>query len=321
MTKLRPFVYLLSRVARQNGSVSVAQLAATQLAPAAVASGSDQQHSYAPWGLSIVAASSLMLATAAADGKVTVTTPSGKEVVVNTPSSGQWAVNVKSASTGAVEVPKLEGPVQLLPPPYPLNALEPHMSQETLEYHWGKHQRTYADSLNKQLAGNDKLGAALAKGGLEGLVVAAWNSGKPVPAFNNAAQVYNHQLFWASMKPGGGGAPQGALASAIERDFKGGLAGLKAELRAAGTGQFGSGWAWLCADDEGNLRVMRTANAVTPLVSGWSPLLVIDVWEHAYYLDFRNRRLDFINAFLDSLVDWGAAEARYAAAVTTTAAQ
>ncbi|PNH11408.1 Superoxide dismutase [Fe], chloroplastic [Tetrabaena socialis] len=211
------------------------------------------------------------------------------------PAGGRRAVVTKAA-------------LALKPPPYALDALEPHMSKQTLEFHWGKHHRAYLDNMAKQIAGTP-----LEDKSLEEIVVASWNGGNPTPAFNNAAQVWNHTFFWESMKPNGGGAPTGALAEAITRDF-GSLDKFKEEFKAAGLTQFGSGWAWLNADKAGKLSISKTPNAVNPVVEGKTPILTCDVWEHAYYIDVQNRRPDYITTFLTSLVDWESVAARYAAA-------
>ena len=143
--------------------------------------------------------------------------------------------------------------------------------------------------------------------------MASWANGSPTPAFNNAAQVWNHTFFWESMKPNGGGVPTGKLGEAIVRDF-GSFDKFKDEFKAAGATQFGSGWAWLNTDKAGKLSITKTPNAVNPVVEGKTPILTMDVWEHAYYLDFQNRRPDFMASFLDKLVSWDAVAARYAAA-------
>jgi len=200
--------------------------------------------------------------------------------------------------------------VELKPPPYALDALEPHMSKSTLEFHWGKHHRAYVDNLNKQIANTD-----LASKTLEEIVVASWSGGNPTPAFNNAAQIWNHTFFWESMKPNGGGEPTGDLAAAIARDFSS-FEEFKTQFKAYGATQFGSGWAWLVTDKSGKLSLEKTPNAVTPVVEGKTPILTMDVWEHAYYIDFQNRRPDYMTTFLDKLVDWDAVAARYAAATS-----
>ncbi|KAG2501256.1 hypothetical protein HYH03_001063 [Edaphochlamys debaryana] len=218
--------------------------------------------------------------------------------------AGQRRVRSTSGRRAVVTQAALE----LKAPPYKLDALEPHMSKQTLEFHWGKHHRTYVDNMNKQIAGTPLEGKSL-----EEIVVASWNNGTPSPVFNNAAQVWNHTFFWESMKPNGGGAPTGALADAIARDF-GSFDKFKDEFKQAGLTQFGSGWAWLNADKAGKLSISKSPNAVNPVVEGKTPILTIDVWEHAYYIDVQNRRADFIQTFLDKLVSWDAVAARYAAA-------
>ncbi len=182
--------------------------------------------------------------------------------------------------------------------PYEKNALEPHMSANTFDFHHGKHHNTYIVNLNGMLDGSD-----LADASLEDIIKAT--AGDPAKAgmFNNAAQVWNHTFFWNSMKPNGGGAPTGELAAKIDSDL-GGFDAFKDAFKAAGATQFGSGWAWLVVGDGGKLEVVKTPNAETPLTQGKTPLLTCDVWEHAYYLDYQNRRPDFLAAFLDSLANW-----------------
>ncbi|KAI9082856.1 hypothetical protein K1719_035186 [Acacia pycnantha] len=198
---------------------------------------------------------------------------------------------------------KISAKFELKPPPYPTNALEPVMSEKTFEFHWGKHHRAYVDNLNKQIAGTDLDGKSL-----EDVVVITYNKGDPLPPFNNAAQVWNHDFFWESMKPGGGGAPSGELLQLIERDF-GSFQKFSDEFKAAAATQFGSGWAWLIFKDN-KLAIAKTPNAVNPLVIEGYPLLTIDVWEHAYYLDFQNRRPDYISVFMEKLVSWDAVSKR-----------
>ncbi|XP_027937388.1 superoxide dismutase [Fe], chloroplastic isoform X3 [Vigna unguiculata] len=219
------------------------------------------------------------------------------------------------------EGPKVNAKFELKPPPYPLNGLEPVMSQQTLEFHWGKHHRTYVENLKKQVVGTELDGKSL-----EEIIVTAYNKGDILPAFNNAAQVWNHDFFWECMKPGGGGKPSGELLELIERDF-GSFEKFLDEFKAAAATQFGSGWAWLAykaskldgenaanppsADEDNKLVVIKSPNAVNPLVwGGYYPLLTIDVWEHAYYLDFQNRRPDYISVFMDKLVSWDAVSSR-----------
>ncbi|XP_021828420.1 superoxide dismutase [Fe], chloroplastic-like isoform X2 [Prunus avium] len=209
---------------------------------------------------------------------------------------------------------------ELKPPPYPLDALEPHMSKETLEYHWGKHHRGYVDNLNKLIAGTE-----LDELSLEDIILATHNKGDLLPPFNQAAQIWNHDFFWESMKPDGGGKPSGELLELINRDF-GSFERFIEDLRSAAATQFGSGWAWLAykanrldvgnavnpkpSDEDKRLVVVKGPNAVNPLIWDFSPLLTIDVWEHAYYLDFQNRRADYISIFLEKLVSWEAVSSR-----------
>nr|ASM47930.1 iron superoxide dismutase [Pseudochlorella pringsheimii] len=200
-------------------------------------------------------------------------------------------------------------PFQLPPLPYAMDALEPHMSQKTLEFHYGKHHQTYLDNMNKQIAGSNLESKTLVE-----VIKESWNNGNPTPVFNNAAQVWNHTFFWESMKPNGGGAPTGKLADAINTAF-GSLDEFKTQFKNAGATQFGSGWAWLVTDKSGKLSIDKTPNAVTPLVEeGKIPILTMDVWEHAYYLDVQNRRPDYMTTFTDKLIDWDNVAKRYEAA-------
>ncbi len=181
---------------------------------------------------------------------------------------------------------------ELPPLPYAMDALAPHISQETLEFHYGKHHQTYVTNLNNLVAGTDDENASL-----EDIIAKAEG-----PLFNNSAQVWNHTFYWSSMKPGGGGAPDGAVADAINSAF-GSYDDFRAKFAEAATTQFGSGWAWL-VDTGSGLEITKTANADLPMKHGQKALLTIDVWEHAYYIDFRNARPNYINTFLDHLVNW-----------------
>ena len=185
--------------------------------------------------------------------------------------------------------------------PYAENALAPHISQNTISFHYGKHHRAYVDNTVRLIAGTEFEGAPLE-------TVIERTAGKPDKAslFNNAAQVYNHTFYWNSMKPGGGGVPSGRIAGKIRQSF-GDYGTFVEEFTRAAATQFGSGWAWLVCDGDA-LKIMQTSNADMPLTSGKKPLITIDVWEHAYYLDYQNRRSDYIKAFLDSLVNWDFAE-------------
>jgi len=182
--------------------------------------------------------------------------------------------------------------------PYEKNALEPHMSANTFDFHHGKHHNTYVVNLNGLLEGSDLAGKSL-----EEIIMATAGDAAKAGMFNNAAQVWNHTFFWNSMKPNGGGAPSGDLAAKIDADF-GSFDAFKDAFKQAGATQFGSGWAWLVVGDGGKLEVVKTPNAETPLTQGKTPLLTCDVWEHAYYLDYQNRRPDFLAAFLDNLANW-----------------
>lgn len=186
--------------------------------------------------------------------------------------------------------------------PYDYDALAPYMSSDTLHLHHDKHHQTYVTNLNKLIEGSGLEGQSL-----EEVVKASYGDSAKAGLFNNAGQHWNHQLFWRVMKKGGGGAPGGELSRQIDAAF-GSLDGFKEKFKEAATTQFGSGWAWLAVDG-GQLKVMKTPNGENPLVHGMTPILGIDVWEHAYYLDYQNKRPDYIQAFLDNLVNWDEVEA------------
>jgi superoxide dismutase, Fe-Mn family len=194
---------------------------------------------------------------------------------------------------------------ELPPLPWAEDALEPVTSARTISFHYGKHHKAYVDNLNKLVAGTD-----LENRSLEGVIGAVAGDPAKAGVFNNAAQVWNHSFFWQSMKSGGGGAPSGALSAKIDATF-GGLPAFVEQFKAAAVGRFGSGWAWL-VDDAGTLKIVTTPNAEMP-APPVKPLLTCDVWEHAYYLDFQNRRPDFVQAFWDSLVNWEFAAANFGA--------
>ncbi|ABI76095.1 superoxide dismutase, Fe [Hyphomonas neptunium ATCC 15444] len=182
--------------------------------------------------------------------------------------------------------------------PYARNALAPHISEETLNFHYGKHHQAYVTNLNGLVEGTDLAGKSLE----EIIKISAADKSK-AGIFNNSAQVWNHTFYWHSMKPGGGGKPHGKAAELIERDL-GGYDAFVKEFKQAGATQFGSGWAWLSYKG-GKLVISKTPNAETPLTEeGTTPLMTMDVWEHAYYLDYQNRRPDYIDTFLGSLVNW-----------------
>jgi Fe-Mn family superoxide dismutase len=186
---------------------------------------------------------------------------------------------------------------ELPPLPYDKKALEPHISANTLDFHHGKHHQAYVTNLNNLV--KDK---PLESHGLEDIVTSTFGKADQAGVFNNAAQVWNHTFFWHCMKPGGGGAPSGEVAAAIDASF-GSMDKFKEEFKNACVTQFGSGWGWLVADG-GKLAVMKTPNAENPMAHGKTALLTCDVWEHAYYLDYQNRRPDFVQAFMDSLINW-----------------
>ncbi len=188
--------------------------------------------------------------------------------------------------------------------PYQKSALEPHLSAETLEYHHDKHHNAYVTNLNGLLQGAANTESPE---DLERIIVEAEG-----PLFNNAAQVWNHTFYWQCMKPGGGGEPSGEIKAAIDSAF-GSFEDFKKELSAAAVGQFGSGWAWLVLD-AGQLKIVKTSNADLPLKHGQTALLTIDVWEHAYYIDYRNLRPKYVETFLGDLVNWDFVAANYAAA-------
>lgn len=188
-------------------------------------------------------------------------------------------------------------PFVLPPLPFADNALEPVISANTLGFHYGKHHKTYVDNLNKLVAGTDLAGLAL-----EQVISSVAGQADKMPIFNNAAQVWNHSFYWKSLRAGGGGEPPAALKQKIEASF-GSLDACKKELAGAAVSQFGSGWAWLVMEGS-QLKVVKTANAALPLTMVVKPLLTIDVWEHAYYLDYQNRRADYVNAVLDRLINW-----------------
>ncbi|MGZ3298451.1 MAG: superoxide dismutase [Asticcacaulis sp.] len=185
---------------------------------------------------------------------------------------------------------------ELPPLPYAADALEPHMSANTFSFHHGKHHKAYVDNLNKALPGSEFEGKSLID-----IIKAA--DGKNPGVFNNAAQVWNHTFFWHSMKPGGGGQPTGKIAERINADF-GSYDAFAEQFKTAGATQFGSGWAWLVVGADGKLKVTKTPNGENPFTKGDKPVLTIDVWEHAYYLDYQNLRPKFIETFLASLVNW-----------------
>ena len=185
-----------------------------------------------------------------------------------------------------------------LPPlPYAEDALEPHYSARTISFHHGKHHQAYVTNLNKLIDGTELAGKSL-----EELIKYSAGDAAKAGIFNNAAQVWNHTFFWHGMKAGGGGKPGGAVTKALDAAF-GSYEKFAEAFKAAAVGRFGSGWGWLVKDGK-ELRIISTSNADTPLAQGLKAVLTVDVWEHAYYLDYQNRRPDFVQAFLDHLVNW-----------------
>jgi Fe-Mn family superoxide dismutase len=191
--------------------------------------------------------------------------------------------------------------------PYAETALEPHISANTLQFHHGKHHAAYVTNYNNLVKDTPMDSMSL-----EDVIKATANDTSKVGIFNNAAQAWNHTFYWNCMKPGGGGSPSGALADKINADF-GSFDEFKTVFKQAGATQFGSGWAWLVMDN-GTLKVTKTPNADNPLTHGQVPLLTMDVWEHAYYLDYQNRRPDYMDTFLNNLVNWDYVASQFAAA-------
>ena len=185
----------------------------------------------------------------------------------------------------------------LAPLPYAESALDPVISARTIGFHYGKHHKGYVENLNKLAAGTE-----FAELTLEKIIAATAGKVDKTAIFNNAAQAWNHTFYWHSLRPKGGGEPPAVLKQKIEAAF-GTLDACKKELATAATTQFGSGWAWLVLDGD-KLKVVKTGNADSPLNRGMKPLLTIDVWEHAYYLDYQNRRADYVTAVLDKLINW-----------------
>ena len=219
---------------------------------------------------------------------------------------------LSAAALGGLSRPvQAASPILLPALPWADSALAPVISANTIGFHYGKHHKGYVDNLNRLLAGSD-----LADLPLEKIVAAVTGKADKTAIFNNAAQIWNHTFYWNSLRPNGGGEPPAALKQKIEASFGsvdalkklietsfGSVDALKKELATAATSQFGSGWAWLVADGA-RLKVIRTANADLPQTAGLKPLLTIDVWEHAYYLDYQNRRADYVNALIDKLLNW-----------------
>ena len=191
-------------------------------------------------------------------------------------------------------------PFTLPPLPYALDALQPHMSKETLEFHYGKHHQAYVTNLNNLIKGTEFENASLEE------IIKKSSGG----IFNNSAQVWNHSFFWNCLSPQGGGSPSGALAEAISKKW-GSFDAFKEAFVKSAVGNFGSGWTWLVKKADGSLDIVNTSNAATPLTSSDKALLTLDVWEHAYYIDYRNRRPDFATAFWN-LANWEFAAKNFA---------
>jgi Fe-Mn family superoxide dismutase len=187
--------------------------------------------------------------------------------------------------------------ITLMSLPYEKDGLEPHISAKTLEFHHGKHHNAYVANTNKLIEGTD-----LENEDLEVIIKKSAGDDTRVGIFNNAAQVWNHSFYWQCMKPNGGGPPTGPIAEKINADL-GGYEAFTEKFKTAGFTQFGSGWAWLILEDD-KLKIIKTANADTPIARGLRPVLTVDVWEHAYYLDYQNRRPDYLSTFVDKLINW-----------------
>lgn len=189
--------------------------------------------------------------------------------------------------------------------PFAKDALEPHISSKTLDFHYDKHHNAYVANINKLLENH-----ALKDKTLEEIIADTAGDSSQAGLFNNAAQVWNHTFYWNSIKPGEGAKPSGKIADKINNDL-GGYDKFVEAFQAAAVGQFGSGWAWLVVNKEGELEVMKTSNADTPLAHGLKPILTVDVWEHAYYLDYQNRRPDYVKGLIENLLNWDFANLNY----------
>ncbi len=187
--------------------------------------------------------------------------------------------------------------ITLMKLPYTQDALTPHISAKTLEFHYGKHHAGYVEKLNGLISDTE-----LAKDDLEIIIKKTAKDKSKSAIFNNAAQVWNHSFYWQCMKPSGGGIPKGAIEEKFQSDF-GNYEKFIEEFKKSATSQFGSGWAWLTLK-EGKLEIVKTSNADTPIANGLKPLLTIDVWEHAYYLDYQNKRADYIDSYIENLINW-----------------
>jgi superoxide dismutase, Fe-Mn family len=220
--------------------------------------------------------------------------------------SRRWFLGAAAVAAGALAAPRVlhaAEPYEQAPLPYAENALEPVISATTIGFHYGKHHAAYVANLNKALAAAPELADLT----VEELLKATAIDPDRAAIYNNLAQHWNHAFYWNSMRPGGGGEPSGKLLDKIDADL-GGYDKFREAFKTAATTQFGSGWAWLTLGADGKLAIGKTANADNPVVKGDKPLLTIDVWEHAYYLDYQNRRADYVSAWLDKLVNWDFAE-------------
>jgi Fe-Mn family superoxide dismutase len=213
-----------------------------------------------------------------------------------------------SATAEKAPAARTGGATATLPPlPYGEDALAPVISARTVGFHYGKHHKKYVDTLNELVAGTPFEGKSL-----EAIIEATASQGEKAKIFNNAAQAWNHMFYWRCLAPTGGGEPTGALGEQLKSAF-GGFDKFRKAFADAAVAQFGSGWAWLVADD-GELKVVKTSNAENPMVAGQTPLLTLDVWEHAYYLDYQNRRADHVEAVIDKLLNWSFAAENFESA-------
>jgi len=212
-------------------------------------------------------------------------------LIASTASVAWLAIGGRSRTTQAA------APIVLPPLPYAENALEPVISAKTISFHYGKHHKGYVDNLNKLIAGTEYADLPLEK-----IIIDTAGHTEKAAIFNNAAQIWNHTFYWNSMIPKGGGEAPTAMKRKMEASF-GSVEACKKELLSAAVSQFGSGWAWLVLDGN-KLKAVKTTNADVPLTTGMKPVLTVDVWEHAYYLDYQNRRADYVNAVLDKLINW-----------------
>ena len=209
--------------------------------------------------------------------------------------AGAFAIGAALPSYGQSQ--KEVSSIELPPLPYPEDALDPVISAKTISFHYGKHHKGYVDNLNRLIAGTEFAGMPLEK-----IVSETVGKADKTSIFNNAAQVWNHNFYWKSLNTKGGGEPSGKIKDMIEKSF-GSFDAFKKEFASTVISQFGSGWGWLVKDGD-KLKIVKTGNADSPTTAGLKPLLMIDVWEHAYYLDYQNRRADYVNAIIEKLLDW-----------------